>query len=697
MTICADKYLVRDYVSKKIGEKYLVPLIGVYNNENEIDFDKLPQKFVLKTNNNSGRNFICKEIDGIDVPKIKSELKQLLNPEYNKYFYSFEWTYKYIQPKIVCEEYIEQKDGQLFDYKFFCFHGIPKYIVVDTDRFTNHKRNIFDIKWNLLPISLSYPNDPRVIPKPKKLQEMIKIAKLLSKDFHYVRVDMYSIENIVYFGELTFYPGAGLEPFKPVEWDHIFGQWLSIEKMKKSKYCILNKNMPVQPSALSKNKPRIKILLFSHGAQLGGAERSMLDLIRYLQTKNLQILVVLPYAGQIEAELQKNHIPFTIIRYSWWVSKKTSNFADNANSLFEVFSRLKDFKKYDPDLVISNTAVIPWGAITAFLLNKYHIWNVREFLIKDHQLESPIPFKEITELIYKLSDAIWFVSKAVKNEFEQYIPSKKSSVIYSKVAIPQSLTQALVTSPYKSKNSLKLLVAGNFNPNKGQLQAVQAVIRLIDQGSNVEMLLMGGYYDANPYYQNIRSLISAKKYSEKIHIINFTKNPYPYFKLCDIVLVCSKMEAFSRTIIEAGLLNKGVIVSNRGGNLEAVVEGKNGYIYTYNDIEDLVNKIRIFITNPPLIKTIGKSNKKIADELFIKDSNLNTALNKVLTKLNTKRSFSQTKLHLFHIFDYFSSYLSTNEHFIEQTSQLKEIQSSKFYKVWSWYCKIKQILHIGVK
>jgi len=155
------------------------------------------------------------------------------------------------------------------------------------------------------------------------------------------------------------------------------------------------------------------------------------------------------------------------------------------------------------------------------------------------------------------------------------------------------------------------------------------------------------------------------------------------------------MEAFSRTIIEAGLLNKGVIVSNRGGNLEAVKNGENGYTYAHDDIMDLVNKIRIFITNPLLIKITGQNNKIMAEKLFINDANLDTALNKVLNKLDTKRSFSQTKLHLFHVFNYFSSYLSTNEHFMEQTSQLKEIKSSKFFKVWSLYCKMKQILHIG--
>ena len=243
ITKCADKYLVREYIKETIGEEYLIPLIGVWDRVEDIDFDKLPNQFVLKVNWGSGQNIIVKDKSQLDIEEAKNKLRYWMQPTSNHYYYSYEWCYKNIEPKIMCEEYIEQMDGNLLDYKIFCFNGEPKYIQVDIDRFTNHKRCFYDSTWkkqNFKTHSL-YPLYHYEIDKPSNLNKMLDFCKILSKNFNHVRVDFYTIDEILYFGELTFYHGNGMEEFSIKEWDYKFGELLELPKEKKLEYDILDK------------------------------------------------------------------------------------------------------------------------------------------------------------------------------------------------------------------------------------------------------------------------------------------------------------------------------------------------------------------------------------------------------------------------------------------------------------------------
>lgn len=230
MTKCADKYLVRDYVKEKIGEEYLVPLLGVYNSPEEIDFDKLPEKFVLKVNWGSGQNIIVKDKSKLDIEETKAKLKQWMKPESNHYYMGFEWVYKDIQPKIIVEEFLVQLDGDLFDYKYFCYNGKVKNLFVVSDRFKNKYVDFYDLKWQRLPFKRLYNNSPNGIQKPKLFDKMLELSEILAKDFIFCRVDFYEVEDKLYFGEITFYPGNGSEPFKPVEWDYKLGEMIELPK-----------------------------------------------------------------------------------------------------------------------------------------------------------------------------------------------------------------------------------------------------------------------------------------------------------------------------------------------------------------------------------------------------------------------------------------------------------------------------------
>ena len=222
-----DKYLVRDFIKDEIGDEYLVPLIDKYNNYKEIDFDVLPEKFVLKANHSSGQNIICKDKSIIDKKKVNKEIEGWIHEDF---YYRFrEIQYKDIKPIILCEKYIEDKSGSLKDYKFICSKGEPKYIQVDIDRYCNHRQKYYDINWNELNWSYyGFSKSVAYIEKPDKLDEMLDIARKLSKSFDFVRVDLYFVDNRIYFGELSFTPSAGLLIFKPKEVNKVVGDYIEI-------------------------------------------------------------------------------------------------------------------------------------------------------------------------------------------------------------------------------------------------------------------------------------------------------------------------------------------------------------------------------------------------------------------------------------------------------------------------------------
>lgn len=233
LTKCADKYLVREYVKEKIGSEYLIPLLGVWDSPDDINFDKLPNQFVLKVNWGSGQNIIAKDKTNFDIKEAKKKLQNWIKPKSNHYYYSFEWCYKNIEPKIIAEPFIQQLNEDLYDYKLLCYNGKVKNLFVVSDRFNNKFVDFYDINWNKLPFERLYHNSPNGIPKPENLEPMICLAEKLAKDFPFARVDFYNIEGQLYFGEITFYPGNGMEPFTPIEWDYKLGEMLNLSELMK--------------------------------------------------------------------------------------------------------------------------------------------------------------------------------------------------------------------------------------------------------------------------------------------------------------------------------------------------------------------------------------------------------------------------------------------------------------------------------
>ena len=219
----SDKYEVREFVKEKIGEEYLIPLLGVWESFEEISFEKLPHKFVLKATHGSGWNVVVKDKNKIDIEKIRDKFHRWLGKNY-AFMHGLELHYKNIQPRIIAEQYMESDDNNLMDYKILCFNGEPKYIWVDTDRYIDHKRDIFDLNWRHENFIIGFPNSNKIIERPENLEEMISLARKLSSGFSFVRLDMYNINEKIYFGEMTFTSGSGIEKIQPEEYDIFLGQ-----------------------------------------------------------------------------------------------------------------------------------------------------------------------------------------------------------------------------------------------------------------------------------------------------------------------------------------------------------------------------------------------------------------------------------------------------------------------------------------
>lgn len=230
---CVDKYQVREFVKSKGLEDILIKLIKKYNNIENVNWDELPQQFVMKTTNGGGGHnvLVCDNKAEFNWNEVKERFlassEVIRNNSGGR-----EWAYYGLERHIVVEELLvnqENPTAPINDYKIFCYRGKPRYIIVDVDRYSSHKRNFYDVDWNNLHIISDCPPAKKEIPKPENLEKMLQIAGKLSEDFPYVRVDLYNIDGKIYFGELTFYPWSGYVQFAPDEVDYLLGKEFELD------------------------------------------------------------------------------------------------------------------------------------------------------------------------------------------------------------------------------------------------------------------------------------------------------------------------------------------------------------------------------------------------------------------------------------------------------------------------------------
>lgn len=234
-TQLVDKYAVRPYIKEKIGEEYLVPLLNVREDPDQINFASLPDRFILKCNHNSGSVYICKNRENFDFKAAKEGLKRDIEEDY--YLRGREWPYKDVQRKIIAEEYLEDKNGDLIDYKFFCFDGYVDCVMVCVGRQKGEvKFYFFDRERKLLRYNVAGKNAPEdfTLEKPENIEEMFDLAEVLSEGLPFVRIDLYSCDDKIFFGEFTLYPGSGFDVNLLPETDRRFGDLIKLPQGDKT-------------------------------------------------------------------------------------------------------------------------------------------------------------------------------------------------------------------------------------------------------------------------------------------------------------------------------------------------------------------------------------------------------------------------------------------------------------------------------
>ncbi len=243
-TKMVDKYEAKKIVSQRIGEKYIIPTLGVWKRFEDIEFDKLPNQFVLKTTHDSGCVIVVKDKNHFDSIGAKKKMNRRLKR--NFYYEGREWPYKNVKPQIIAEKYMEDRGGidhdcqrELIDYKFYCFNGEPKFLYVSIANFQGLNKHdllsYLNLDWTPTPFSRpDHPQMPFMVEKPAKLQEMIEVSRKLSQGIPFVRIDLYYINEEIYFSEFTFTPGGGIGFFQPPEWEERIGQWLDLPVKNKN-------------------------------------------------------------------------------------------------------------------------------------------------------------------------------------------------------------------------------------------------------------------------------------------------------------------------------------------------------------------------------------------------------------------------------------------------------------------------------
>lgn len=232
-TTMVDKYAVKEYVAKIIGEEYIIPTLGVWDTPEEINWDELPNQFVLKTTHGGGSTgvVICRDKANFDKKvaeeKLSRSLKSCIYKSYR------EWPYKNVRRRIIAEQYMEDRNSEdLIDYKFYCFNGVVRYLAIANERKSPQGPyfDYFDANFVHLPIKWGGYNYHKKIEKSSLFEQMKIIAKKLSQEFKHVRVDLYAINGFIKFGEITFFDSSGFAPFEPQEWDYKFGEFISLPK-----------------------------------------------------------------------------------------------------------------------------------------------------------------------------------------------------------------------------------------------------------------------------------------------------------------------------------------------------------------------------------------------------------------------------------------------------------------------------------
>lgn len=525
-----DKYAVREYVKDKIGEDYLIPLFGFYDEINEIDFDKLPDKFVLKYNNGSQANLICTDKSKLDLKDTYKKLKSWKNND--KYWkVKKEFQYKNIQGKYLCEKNLSNDGSDVPDYKFYCFNGKVKFIEVDVDRYVDHKMNFYDLDWNLLDLRKGKYKNSATVERPEKLKEMIEISEKLSSQLPFARIDLYYIDNKIYFGEITLTPANGATAFSPIEKD------LEIAK----------------DFDLTKYPKREKLLYlgsvgFSSGRKDGVTVKSKILYDYLIKRYDLKFIDVDNY--------KKNFLKIIFLFFKYYTSVDKIVLCSSSPGASKILKFLSAIK------------------------SKKEIY----YFVSGGTLD-----KKIEQKIYKID---WY--KNIKNmyvESDKMVTNMKklglnnvSKIVNFRKFNPRKLKK-------RQDDEIRFVFWGRVIKEKGVEQAIELINRLLKDGYKVCLDIYGQI--KNEYLEYLKPNFNDKiKYCGSINP-NGDKE-YEMLSEHDIFIFPTEHdgEGLPGALIDSYIAGLAVIASCWEYAHEYIEDNKNGKIFEYKNYEDMYVKTK---------------------------------------------------------------------------------------------------------
>jgi glycosyltransferase involved in cell wall biosynthesis len=364
----------------------------------------------------------------------------------------------------------------------------------------------------------------------------------------------------------------------------------------------------------------LKVCFISHTSKEGGAEKALPKLLEALQIKGVKTYVLLPNHGPMENELKKRNITYHIYPYRMWMKSKTTllrRILRIINNLIMVFPIAIRILKWKCDIIYTNTITVCVGAFAAKLLGKPHLWHIREFGYEDHGLNFDMGSRFSYWLIKQLSDLYVTNSYAVAEKYKKYVPEQKLKVVYEGYNINKNQLKSnseKIDQNGDQKGYLKCVIIGTLQEGKGQSDAIQAIAELVRIGIKAHLNIVGEGFESYKLY--LQRLISQNNLKNYVTFLGYLDNPLPLIQNSDIVLMCSRIEAFGLVTLEAMQIGKPIIGTKSGGTLELIKDGFNGLLYTPGNYEELAQKIDLLYRNPNLAKQMGDNGKKWAKEKF---------------------------------------------------------------------------------
>lgn len=392
----------------------------------------------------------------------------------------------------------------------------------------------------------------------------------------------------------------------------------------------------------------MKVLVLSHISELlGGAERSMLDVFDYL-AKHHGVepeFILREPVKSLAGELKKRGWKYHSVRYTFWSDSNPPknpeaiyiNSVQNAKAISQIEGIIKKVK---PDLVATNTVVCPWAAIASYNQKVPHIWFVREYGDLDHGRIYEIGREKTLEDVGNLSNLVVTISIALEKHLAKYIDNKKLAVLYNPFKLEEitKRAQAKTTNPYKYKGSLRLMMTSNLAPSKGQLEAVQAVGKLVQEGKNVELCLLGrGDRD---FTDKLHLTARELNISDRIHFVGHQANSLAYVSLADVGVMSSRREGFGRSTFEFLVLGKPVVGTKSGATPEIVIEGNNGFLFKPGDVNGLTSAIRRYAKDRKLLTVHGKAGYIHAKEMMSGENSIDRLYRKIEVAMTKPLDYS---------------------------------------------------------